>query len=323
MMPHRLTYSGRPLDRAALNRQDTVWLEAQLNASNMRLLTVWQGHNLIAAGSSDDEPQPAFITGDAARQVIASLTDNTMPMFLGLQGSIPVFALDLSPLSETGALTLTAESGLQASFMDIRSVGSLMPQHDGSILAYARGLAFWHQRHRYCGICGSATTSEQGGHVRRCANPDCGIDHFPRTDPAVIMLVTAEFESEPHCLLGRQTSWAPGMYSSLAGFVEPGESLEVAVAREVMEEANIEVTDVEYRASQPWPFPSSLMLGFRARATTFDIDVGNDELEDAQWFSLKEICALSAADRDDRRLSRGDSIARWLIEDWMRDALNF
>ena len=323
-MPHRLTYSGRPLDRAALNRQDTAWLQAHLGAPNLRLLAVWQDQNLIASASRDSEPEPAFVTGDAARHIIADVAYCTTPMFLGLQGSIPVFALDLSPLKETDAAALVAGTGgVSAEFVDIRSVGGLMPQHDGSILAYARGLAYWHRRHEFCGACGAATTSQQGGHVRRCTNPGCGIEHFPRTDPAVIMLVTTVFNNEPHCLLGRQASWAPGMYSSLAGFVEPGESLEVAVQREVMEEANIEITDVEYRASQPWPFPSSLMLGFRARATTFDIDVGNDELEEALWFSLSEIRGLSAADRDDRRLSRRDSIARWLIEDWMHDALNY
>lgn len=133
------------------------------------------------------------------------------------------------------------------------------------------------------------------------------------------MLVTAEFGGEPHCLLGRQPNWDKGMYSSLAGFVEPGESLEVAVAREVMEEANIEVMDVQYRASQPWPFPSSLMLGFQAKAVTFDVDVGQDELEEALWFPHSEIVELSQANRNDKRLSRKDSIARWLIEDWMNE----
>jgi len=323
VMPHRLTYSGRPLDRAALNRQDAAWLQAHLGAPNLRLLAVWQDQSLITAIAGDTDPEPAFISGDAAREMIASAAHYSTPMFLGLQGSIPIFAIDLSALTESDAATLVATAGgVSANFVDIRSVGGLMPQQDGSILAYARGLSYWHRRHEFCGACGWVTTSKHGGHVRHCTNPGCGIEHFPRTDPAVIMLVTATFDSEPHCLLGRQASWAPGMYSSLAGFVEPGESLETAVAREVMEEAAIDITDVEYRASQPWPFPSSLMLGFRARATTFDIDVGNDELEEAQWFSLSEICDLSAADRDDRRLSRRDSIARWLIEDWMHDALN-
>jgi len=318
-MPHRLTYSGRPLDRAALSRQDAAWLQARMEAPDVGLLAVWHDRNLIAL-ASEDEPEPAVISGDSARNVIADAAPYVTPMFLGLQDGAPVFAIDLSKLTEQEASVLVADSGhVAAEFTDIRLVGGLMPQQSGSILAYARGLAYWHRRHEFCGACGTATQSGQGGHVRRCANPDCGIDHFPRTDPAVIMLVTAEFDGEPHCLLGRQASWAPGMYSSLAGFVEPGESLEVAVAREVMEEARIDITDVEYRASQPWPFPSSLMLGFRARATTFDIDVGKDELEEALWFSHSEISDLSAADRDDRRLSRRDSIARWLIKDWMTD----
>ena len=328
-MPHRLTYSGRPLDRAALNRQDAAWLQARMEAPDVGLLAVWHDRNLITL-ASEDEPEPAIISGDSARNVIAEATPHVAPMFLGLQDGVPVFAIDLSKLPEHEATMLVTDGlvtdGLVADrghgvaeFTDIRSVGGLMSQQSGAILAYARGLAYWHRRHEFCGACGTVTQSGQGGHVRHCTNPDCGIDHFPRTDPAVIMLVTAEFDGEPHCLLGRQASWAPGMYSSLAGFVEPGESLEVAVAREVMEEASIDITDVEYRASQPWPFPSSLMLGFRARATTFDINVGKDELEEALWFSHSEIRDLSAANRDDRRLSRRDSIARWLIEDWMTD----
>jgi len=319
-MPHRLTYSGRPLDRAALNRQDSTWLQAQLDTPGVRFLAVWQDRNLVTPLSGGTEPEPVYISGEKALSLAATDTDHAAPMFLGLQDDVPIFAIDLSQLTESDAAALVRDdSGIVAEFLDLRSVGGLMPQQSGSILAFARGLAYWHRRHRFCGACGAETELRHGGHVRTCTNPDCTLDHFPRTDPAVIMLVTAVFDDEAHCLLGRQASWTPGMFSSLAGFVEPGESLEVAVAREVMEEANIVITDVQYRASQPWPFPSSLMLGFRARATTFDIDVGNDELEEARWFSRSEIIALSEADREDRRLSSPDSIARWLIEDWVRD----
>lgn len=321
-MPHRLTYSGQPLDRAALNRQDAEWLQERISSPDIRLLTVWCDRNLITGFSDTDtpDPEPTVISGEAAQALLDSVTRHTEPMFLGLQNGEPVFAVDLSHIDEAQATTLTADALEQpAAFVDIRQVGGLMSQHHGSILAFARGLAYWHRRHAFCGACGAATESHHGGHVRTCTNPDCGIDHFPRTDPAVIMLVTAEFEGEPHCLLGRQPNWDKGMYSTLAGFVEPGESLETAVAREVKEESSIEVTDVEYRASQPWPFPSSLMLGFRARATTFDVDVGHDELEEALWFSHSEICALSETAREDRRLSRKDSISRWLIDEWMND----
>lgn len=321
-MPHRLTYSGQPLDRAALNRQDAGWLRERISSPDIRLLTVWCDRNLITGYSdtANPDPEPTIISGKAAQALLDAVTHHTEPMFLGLQDGAPVFAVDLSHIDESEATALATDTlEASATFIDIRQVGGLMPQHHGSILAFARGLAYWHRRHAFCGACGSATESRHGGHMRTCTNPGCGIDHFPRTDPAVIMLVTAEFDGEPHCLLGRQPTWDKGMYSTLAGFVEPGESLETAVAREVWEEASIEVTDVEYRASQPWPFPSSLMLGFRARATTFDVDVGHDELEEALWFPHSEICALSETAREDRRLSRKDSISRWLIEDWMND----
>jgi NAD+ diphosphatase len=147
--------------------------------------------------------------------------------------------------------------------------------------------------------------------VRRCPNPACGATHFPRTDPAVIMLVV----DGERCLLGRQSQWPPGMHSTLAGFVEPGESLERAVAREVREEAGIEIDDVAYHSSQPWPFPSSLMLGFTARATTTELRVDTTELEAARWFEKDWL--LAHEDDDAFRLPRRDSIARRLIEDWL------
>ena len=164
---------------------------------------------------------------------------------------------------------------------------------EAALLAYARGLMYWHRRHRFCGVCGAATDSRGGGHVRRCRNADEPHEHFPRTDPAVIMLVTHDdLEGRgPAALLGRQSRWPDGMYSTLAGFVEPGESLEEAVAREVREETGVAVADVRYQASQPWPFPSSLMLGFRARAVTTGIDVDQRELQDARSGSLSRSCS--------------------------------
>src|SRR5262249_49094954 len=150
----------------------------------------------------------------------------------------------------------------EVEFTDLRRVGPLLERFEGSLLAYARGITYWHQRHRFCGVCGAPTRSRDAGHVRVCLNETCKTQHFPRTDPAVIMLV----HDGDRCLLGRQSVWPTGMHSTLAGFVEPGESLEEAVAREVREETAIEVTDVAYHSSQPWPFPSSVMLGFHARA---------------------------------------------------------
>src|SRR5262249_4560440 len=154
-----------------------------------------------------------------------------------------------------------------------------------SLLAYARGLMHWHARHGFCGVCGSRTESASAGHVRKCTNPDCGASHFPRTDPAVIMLV----HDGDKALLGRQKVWPQGMYSTLAGFVEPGESLEETVRREVYEETGIAVGEVVYHSSQPWPFPASLMIGFHAEARSRTINRVDSELEDAGWFSRAEL----------------------------------
>ena len=188
-------------------------------------------------------------------------------------------------------------------------------------MAYARGILHWHQHHRYCGQCGHPTENQHGGHMRLCLNPDCGRETFPRTDPAVIMLVehTPSNGEPPKCLLGRHSAWPPGSYSTLAGFVEPVESLEEAVAREVFEEAGIRVANVRYQASQPWPFPSSLMLGFRAQAETTAIKLDPDELADARWFTAEEIRSFGewGDDSASLRLPRKDSIARFLVESWL------
>jgi NAD+ diphosphatase len=186
-----------------------------------------------------------------------------------------------------------------------------MDRAEGSVLAYARGMIWWHSRHRFCGVCGGPTESAEAGHVRRCLDAACATTHFPRTDPAVIMLVT----DGERALLGRQKAWPKGQHSTLAGFVEPGECLEDAVAREVCEETGIRVEEVRYHSSQPWPFPASIMLGFTASAATTEIAVDTSELEDARWFERGWI--RRHGDDDEFRLPRRDSIARHLIEDWL------
>jgi NAD+ diphosphatase len=196
-------------------------------------------------------------------------------------------------------------------FADLRQLGGRLERHEGSLLALARAMVFWHSRHRFCGLCGAPTRSEEAGHMRRCTGDGCKAMHFPRTDPAVIMLVT----DGERALLGRNKNFVPGMYSTLAGFVEPGESLEDAVAREVREETAIEVGAVHYHSSQPWPFPANIMLGFYAEATSTAVTVDYGELEDARWFERDWL--LSHRDDDSFRMPRLDSIARRLIEDWL------
>ena len=228
-------------------------------------------------------------------------------VFLGVDGETACFAVDLSD-AEDPLRELDVE---EARFVDLHAVGALLGQSDGALLAYARGMVHWHRHHLFCGRCGARTQSAEGGHVRRCLSEDCSAAHFPRTDPAIIVLVT-HGES---CLLGRQPTWPPLVYSALAGFVEPGESLGEAVAREVMEETGVRVSEVRYHSSQPWPFPSSLMLGFTATAERVEPTVDGEELEEARWFGGKELRSELRSGRV--RLPPTVSIARRLIEDWL------
>ncbi|HZC25891.1 MAG TPA: NAD(+) diphosphatase, partial [Actinopolymorphaceae bacterium] len=191
----------------------------------------------------------------------------------------------------------------------LREAGGLLSDRDAGVFVHAVALANWHAAHPCCARCGTRTAPTDGGHVRRC--PSCGAEHFPRTDPAIIVLVA---DADDRCLLGRQARWPEKRFSTLAGFVEPGEPLEHAVAREVHEETGIEVVDPVYAGSQPWPFPSSLMLGFFARAVTTQIKVDEEEIEEARWLSRAELTA--AVDSGELLLPGKVSIARRLIESW-------
>src|SRR5262245_6534910 len=195
-------------------------------------------------------------------------------------------------------------------FKDLRFAGGELPADEAGLVAYARAMVLWRQRHRFCGTCGSENIATSAGHVMRCSNASCGAEQFPRLDPAIIVLVT----DGERALLGRQASWPAGRYSTIAGFVEPGESLEDAVVREVHEETGISVDDVRYHSSQPWPFPSSLMLGFTAHARSSTITLQDGELEDARWFSRADIAAGVIA------MPSSQSISFRLIEDWYDNA---
>jgi NAD+ diphosphatase len=292
---------------------------------------VWRSQSLILEAEGG-EPQAVILSAEAVTILLGSGDSGIddwlargWVVFLGLINDRPHFALDLSahdtPLETLHSPALAA-AGIAAPridttglrFGDLRQFGARLARQEGALLALARAMAFWHSRHRFCGVCGAPTRSEEAGHVRRCTEPGCAAMHFPRTDPAVIMLVT----DGDRALLGRNRNFLPGMYSTLAGFVEPGESLEDAVAREVREETAIEVAAVHYHSSQPWPFPANIMLGFYAEAASTAITVDYGELEDARWFGRDWL--LSHADDDNFRLPRRDSIARRLIEDWLAGA---
>jgi NAD+ diphosphatase len=297
-------YAGLPLDRAAHLRQDPARLAAALASPAALAVPVLGSFNLLAG-----EPQ-------APRAVLVplgALPPGQTPIFLGLMGETPLFAVDLAGFDGPEAvLDHPALAPFAARFEDLRGAGPLMEGGEAGILGYARGMAWWNRQTGFCGVCGHPTRPEQAGFVRRCTNPDCNRDHFPRTDPAVIMLV---HDGAGRVLMARQRAWVSGIYSVLAGFVEPGESLEDAVAREVMEEAGIAVTDIRYHSSQPWPFPCSLMLGFTARALHDELSVDHEELETALWVERSRLRTLRPD--DPVQLPRLDSIARRLLNEWI------
>lgn len=302
----RLAYAGCTLDRATHLRADKAALDERLREPFTRVLPVWRDRSLIAAGN---RPCLRALGGPAGETAISLARE---VVFLGLASEGPAwFACDLSHLEEE-QLAVVREG---AAFEDLGRMVTLLAADEAALLAYARSIIYWHRRHRFCGICGSPTTGSQGGHLRVCADPACAAQQFPRTDPVVLMLVTRSLNGSSQCLLARQRHWMPGLVSALAGFVEPGETLEEAVRREVREETGLEIDAVQYCGSQPWPFPSSLMLGFRAEARNWpELKVDGDELEDARWFHRDEVAAIRSLGL---RLPFRGTIARALIEAWL------
>src|SRR3712207_5267452 len=269
-------YTGSPLDRAADRREDADWITQALADPDTLFAPVWRSRNLMK-GLEAGKPEALLLTGAAAEAV--RMEDGPWA-FLGLWEGKPVFTVDCS--SAEDPLPLLPEG--MGGFADLRQVAGLLPPGEASVLAHARGLMHWRTKHRFCGICGALCEPRSAGHAMICTG--CNAQHFPRTDPAVIMLVVRG----DHCLLGHSTRFPNTvMYSTLAGFVEPGESLEEAVRREVLEEAGIVVGDVRYHSSQPWPFPSSIMLGFHAEGLSEEITIDREELRDARWFSRAQI----------------------------------
>ncbi len=294
-------YTGSPIDRLSDKRDDDAFIQAAWASPEAAFLPVWRAKSLVT-GMDDNRPAAVFLQGaDAA----ALRTDGAAWAYLGQHGDRPVFAVDVSDLEDP--LPVLPET--LGALIDIRATAGLLPRDDAAILAHARGLMHWRNRNRFCGVCGGACAPRSAGNAMACIV--CHTQHFPRTDPAVIMLVT----DGDSALLGHSQRFPNStMYSTLAGFVEPGESLEEAVAREVFEEAGIRVGRVFYHSSQPWPFPASIMLGFHAEALTTEITIDPNELMDARWFTRAQMHDPAA---HGFALPRADSIARRLIEDWL------
>jgi len=316
----RIQYAGGQLDPAAKLRDDDDWVSAAFVSDAAVAVLIHDDQNLVTeVAHREDVPRAAMVPLSMVREALP--TNGAAWVFIGLDGDVPVFAVELS--AETlGRIPHVRDSG---EFVDLRRVGSVVSANDAAVLAYARAMLTWQRRHRYCSVCGSPAEIRKAGHVRRCTNPACQAESFPRTDPVVIMLVTlpATADRPSRCLLGRHSRLPRGAYSLLAGFVEPGESLEDAVAREVWEESGVRVSDVRYLASQPWPFPYSMMIGFRATADSEDITLDRDELEDAQWFTAREISEFGEWGDDSAqfRRPRKDAIARVLLDHWIDEEL--
>jgi NAD+ diphosphatase len=285
-------FAGAYVDRHGHKRADPEWLRASVASDESWFVPVW-GTRCLARG----EPVRSVLL---RREDVTQFIDDEEIIFLGMYRDCPAFAIGIDrsvpePFADLGQ------------FHDLRYLGSVLPEDEANLSAHARALVIWHRQQKYCGRCGAPTRADSGGNTRKCTADECGTTIFPRVDPAIIVLVSRG----DRCLLGRQKDWPEGRYSTVAGFVEPGESLEDAVAREVFEETNIKVGNIRYHSSQPWPFPSSLMLGFFADARSEEIKLNDGELEDARWFSHKEMTSGFP------KLPYRVSIARKLVDTWI------
>lgn len=311
-----VTFGGSGIDRAALLRSDPATMADLLGRG--QVLPLWRGKPLTRAGES-----LIWLSND--HPALAHGGDHLV--FLGIDADIPCFAADISDWSpEAGA------QGIEAGFMDasqqthpalpvdhvfveLRAVMTRLSAREAELAAIGKAVLHWHRSHAFCATCGTKSLMQMAGWQRNC--PGCGAQHFPRTDPVVIMLVT----HGNNVLLGRSAAWPEGMYSLLAGFVEPGETIEAAVRREVAEETGVKVGAVSYLASQPWPFPASLMIGCAAEAISTEITIDPAELEAALWISREEMVGVMAGEHPVIKPSRKGAIAHFLITNWLADKL--
>ena len=296
----RNAFVSAELDRAAERRADAAWIAELQRSPTSRYLLVDATGRLL---SNVDQRRPYWLDDAERRQTLPD-ADTSL---LGLSGDRAYFLLRTEPADDA---LLTQFGGSER--LSLRRVGDFFGAFEAGLCAYACGLAHWQAGMRYCNACGAPLELCDAGHRACCTNPECGRLHFPRTDPAIIVIV----EHDGACLLGRQASWDPGRFSTLAGFVEPGEALEDAVRREVHEEAGVEVVDCDYHSSQPWPFPASLMLGFTATAAGRELELRDGELQEARWFTPEGIVA--GAGDSSLHLSSPLSVSWHLLEHWMR-----
>jgi NAD+ diphosphatase len=298
------TFAGNPLDRASERRGDAAWLERQLASGEARGLALWNGKLLterVGEGMTI-----AWLPGGLLDDLAAG---SERLLFLGLDGGAPVFAVDLEGAADPGEASLQG----RGAFIELRAVALDLPPGEAAIAATARAMFEWRRRHRHCAVCGEPSRPADGGWKRVCES--CNSEHFPRTDPVVIML--------PHhggrCALGRQGGWPKGMYSALAGFMEPGEAIEEACARELFEESGLRAVKVRYHSSQPWPYPTNLMIGLLAEVEDDEGAPDQTELEEVRWFTRDEARALLEGRLDGVNTPSPMAIAHQLIRAWVEE----
>jgi NAD+ diphosphatase len=297
-------FAGNPLDRASYKRSDPDWIKTRLDDPDSLAVAIWNGKPLVEkTPDTADGMRIAYLSMPMALEVAGS---DQRVLFMGLWNETAVFAVDLEGSADPAEGPL---NGL-GRFEDLRAIALRLPQTDAGILATAKQVFEWRRRHGFCPNCGQPTLAVEGGWKRVC--DACRTEHFPRTDPVVIMLPTFG----DRCLLGRQRVWPKGMYSALAGFLEPGESIEEACAREVMEEAGLTTVSVSYHSTQPWPYPSSLMIGLFAEVADDNATADDTELEEVRWFTRPQIQAMLRGELSDARAPGMMAIAAQLIKAW-------
>jgi NAD+ diphosphatase len=303
-LPRTNTFAGLSLilDRSAERRDESAWVAEQARSVDARYLLLDEAGEAFVRR---DRTSLRWITSNERNELLRDMKAS----LLGVADQHAYFMLVLEGAAHIDAL----ESALDARRMGLRAAGLQLPVDEAGLFAYAKGLSHWQRETRHCAHCGTRLELIAAGHRAQCTNPACARLHFPRTDAAVIMLV----EHGGACLLGRQAGWPPGRYSTLAGFVEPGEALEDAVRREVAEEAGVVVDEVRYHSSQPWPMPASLMVGFIATAVSRQIVMRDHELEDARWFTPQEIVA-GLADKSFLPSTRL-SVSYQLLAHWLQE----
>jgi len=299
-------FAGNPLDRASYHRTDPEWIAAQLASPESRGVAMWNGKPLVNLADDGASATLGYIPAGLADDLAGG---RERLLFLGLDGDEAVFAVDLEGAADPVAGPL---AGL-GTFEELRGVALKLPAPEAAIAAMAKSMFEWRRRHGHCSACGQPSVPVDGGWKRAC--PACGVEHFPRTDPVVIML---PYHGD-RCMMARQAQWPDGMFSALAGFLEPGESIEEACARELNEEAGLHAVRVRYHSAQPWPFPSSLMIGLLAEVEDEEGAPDQTELSEIRWFTRQEARDLLAGKIADAHAPRPMAIAHQLLRAWAEE----